>query len=67
MNENEWKDFGNMYSTFKQDICRKSCKKLVEPVLKQISSKIADMMMEIMDKFKEDCYLETERERRLAE
>ena len=62
MNEDEWKDFGDVYSTIEKDICRRSYEKHVEPVLKQSSSKIADMMMETMDKFKDDCCLESERE-----
>ena len=62
MNENEWKDFGDVYSTIEKDICRRSYKKHVEPVLTRSSSKIVDMMIETMDKFKEDCKLESERE-----
>ena len=62
MNENEWKDFGDVYSTIEKDICRRSYKKHVEPVLKRSSSKIADMMIETMDKFKEDCFLDSERQ-----
>ena len=62
MNENEWKDFGDVYSTIEKDICKRSYKKHVEPVLKRSSSKIADIMIETMEKFKEDCFLESERQ-----
>ena len=62
MNENEWKDFGNVYSSIEKDICRRSYKKHVEPVLKRSSREIVDMMIETMDKFKENCKLESERQ-----
>ena len=61
MNNNSWEYFGNVYETWERDICRKSYKEHIEPVLKRRTSiKIQDEMIEALDKFKLVCNLQGE-------
>ena len=61
MNNNSWRYFGNMYETWERDICRKSYKDHIEPVLKlKTSIEILIGMVEALDKFKLVCNLEGE-------
>ena len=56
MNNNSWEYFGNVYETWERDICRKSYKEHIEPVLKRRTSiEIQDEMIEALDKFKLVC------------
>ena len=55
-----WKDFGDVYTTFERDICRRSYEKHIEPVLMQSSRGIAEKMIETLDEFRKDCVLENE-------
>ena len=61
MNNNSWEYFGNVYETWERDICRKSYKEHIEPVLKRRTSiEIQDEMIEASDKFKRVCNLKEE-------
>ena len=61
MNNNSWEYFGNVYETWERDICRKSYKEHIEPVLKRRTSiEIQDEMIEALDKFKLVCNLQGE-------
>ena len=60
MNENAWKDFGDLYSTMERDVCRRSYDRHIKPVLMRRSSELEDMMMDCVDKFKKECLLESE-------
>ena len=61
MNNNSWEYFGNVYETWERDICRKSYKEHIEPVLKWSTSiEIQDGMIEASDKFKRVCNLKEE-------
>ena len=55
-----WKDFGNVYDSLERDICRRSYKKHITPVLRQTSKEIAHNMMDALDKFRKDCVQEHE-------
>nr|XP_058953574.1 uncharacterized protein LOC131780960 [Pocillopora verrucosa] len=61
MNNDSWEYFGNVYETWERDICRKSYKEHIEPVLKRRTSiEIQDEMIEASDKFKRVCNLKEE-------
>ena len=61
MNNKSWEYFGNVYETWERDICRKSYKEHIEPVLKRRTSiEIQDEMIEASDKFKRVCNLKEE-------
>ena len=61
MNNDSWEYFGNVYETWERDICRKSYKEHIEPVLKRRTSiEIQDGMIEASDKFKRVCNLKEE-------
>ena len=61
MNNNSWEYFGNVYETWERDICRKSYKEHIEPVLKRRTSiEIQDEMIKASDKFKRVCNLKEE-------
>ena len=61
MNDNSWKYFGNVYETWERDICRKSYKEHIEPVLKRRTSiEIQDGMIEALNEFKLVCNLQGE-------
>ena len=60
MNENAWEDFGDLYSTMEKDICRRSYDKHIKPVLMRRSSEMEDVMMDCVDEFKKECFLESE-------
>lgn len=58
--DDSWKAFGDVYATIERDICRRSYKKHIEPVLMQSSRGIRENMMETFEEFKKDCVLENE-------
>ncbi|PFX31093.1 Interferon-induced guanylate-binding protein 2 [Stylophora pistillata] len=61
MNTNSWEYFGNAYETWERDICRKSYKEHIEPVLtRRTSIEIQNEMMEALDEFKLVCELKSE-------
>ena len=60
MNKSEWKSFGDVYVSWEKDICRKSYENLVKPLLKWTSDQIVELMMKTMEKFKEECTLDSE-------
>ena len=60
MNKSEWKSFGDVYVSWEKDICRKSYENLVKPLLKRTSDQVVELMMKTMEKFKEECTLDSE-------
>lgn len=60
MNENSWEDFGDVFLSMEKYICTRSHEKHIKPVLLLGWRKIEDMMMEAIEKFKEECFREIE-------
>lgn len=60
MNENAWPDFGNVYVMFERNICKRHYAKLVEPLLSLKADEITSTMETTLNKFKNECALESE-------
>lgn len=60
MNENAWPDFGNVYVMFERNICKRHYANLVEPLLSLKADEITSTMETTLNKFKNECALESE-------
>ena len=58
--DDSWNDFGDVYATIERDICRRSYEKHIKPVITRTSKVIGDKMIEALDEFKKECFLEDE-------
>lgn len=60
MNENVWLDFGNVYVMFERNICKRYYVKFVEFFFLFKVDEIIFIMEMILNKFKNECVLESE-------
>ena len=63
LNENSWKDFGDVFSSIEKDICMRSYMEHIKPVLQLSSGGIGDRMIAAKEKFQKECLLTSEIER----
>ena len=53
--DDSWKGFGDVYAALERDICRRTYKKCIKPVVMQSSKEIGEkIMMEALDDFRKE-------------
>lgn len=67
MNENSWKDFGDVFVSIEKDICKRSYEKHIKPVLQLDSRRIVDEMVKAVEVFNKECLVKSEVERAITE
>ena len=61
INQNSWSGFSDVYTALETNLCDRSFREIVEPLLEKNLDEIKYSENEIMDKYKEKCALEAER------